>query len=73
MTFNSFNNIGTSAPVMVGNSGSHTDWYAGVGIGYDISERFGVGIAYDYYKAVMRSQGIDLTSTVESLTAEYRF
>ncbi len=58
---------------MVGNSGSHTDWYAGVGIGYDISERFGVGIAYDYYKAVMRSQGIDLTSTVESLTAEYRF
>ena len=73
VSYSGFNNIGTGAPITLDNSGSHTDWYAGAGIGYDFSQHFGVGIAYNRYKAVKRSAGIDLTSDVTSVSAEYRF
>jgi len=33
----------------------------------------GIGIAYDRYKALSRRDQIDLTSSVWSLAAEYRF
>lgn len=47
------------------------DYYAGAGVGYDISSHFGVGLAYDYYHA--KKNGISLSTDTASLTAEYRF
>jgi OOP family OmpA-OmpF porin/outer membrane immunogenic protein len=47
------------------------DYYAGAGVGYDINNHFGVGLAYDYYHA--RKDGISLSTDTASLTAEYRF
>jgi OmpA-OmpF porin, OOP family len=47
------------------------DYYAGAGVGYDISNHFGVGLAYDYYHA--KKDGISLSTDTASLTAEYRF
>lgn len=47
------------------------DYYGGAGLGYDINEHFGVGLAYDYYHA--KKDGISLTTDTASLTAEYRF
>lgn len=52
---------------------SGTSWYVGTGVGYDFNENFGIGLAYDYYKADMsRSVGVWSTDAL-SLTAEYRF
>jgi OOP family OmpA-OmpF porin/outer membrane immunogenic protein len=73
LTYIGFNNIGTGAPIMTRQTGSHTDWYGGAGIGYDFSQQVGIGVAYDRYKALSRTDQIDLTSRVWSLTAEYRF
>ncbi|TPG11172.1 porin family protein [Rhodanobacter glycinis] len=47
------------------------DYYAGAGVGYDINNHFGVGLAYDYYHA--KKDGISLSTDTASLTAEYRF
>lgn len=47
------------------------DYYAGAGVGYDINERFSLGVAYDYFHA--KKNGVNLTSDTASLTAEYRF
>lgn len=47
------------------------DYYAGAGVGYDINNHFGVGLAYDYYHA--KKNGISLTTDTASVTAEYRF
>ncbi|KZC15363.1 autotransporter [Rhodanobacter sp. FW510-R12] len=47
------------------------DYYAGAGVGYDFSERFGLGLAYDYYHA--KKDHIGLSTDTASLTAEYRF
>jgi len=47
------------------------DYYAGAGVGYDINQHFGVGLAYDYYHA--KKSGIGLSSDTASVTAEYRF
>lgn len=48
-----------------------TDFYAGVGFGYDFSEQFSLGLAYDYFGP----EGDDLTldTNVISLTGEVRF
>jgi OmpA-OmpF porin, OOP family len=73
LSYIGFNDIGTGDPIMTRQSGSHTDWYAGVGVGYDFSQQVGIGVAYDRYKARSRSDEIDLTSSIWSLTAEYRF
>lgn len=47
------------------------DYYAGAGVGYDINNHFGVGLAYDYYHA--KKDGISLSTDTASLTTEYRF
>ena len=72
-SFIGFNDLTTAAPITSTNGGSHTDWYAGVGVGYDFTPHFGIGVAYDLYKAVLRNEGVDLTSRVASVAAEYRF
>ena len=50
-----------------------TDIYAGVGFGYDFSEQFSMGIAYDYFGAEGDDDDITLDSNVFSLTGEFRF
>jgi opacity protein-like surface antigen len=46
-------------------------WYAGVGVGYDFTRNFGVGISYDYYKADRNGPVFD--PNLLSLSAEARF
>ncbi|UXI69490.1 outer membrane protein [Tahibacter amnicola] len=47
-----------------------TDWYAGVGVGYDINANWGVGLNYDYFKV-----GAGSSNNVDklSISTEYRF
>jgi opacity protein-like surface antigen len=46
-------------------------WYAGVGVGYDFTRNFGVGLSYDYYKADRNGPAFD--PNLLSLSAEARF
>ena len=47
------------------------DYFAGAGVGYDISQNFSLGLSYDYYHA--KKDHISLSTDTASLTAEYRF
>jgi len=57
-------------PVNVSTSNSNK-FYAGVGLGYDFSNNFSIGVAYDYYRA--NTQGLSLEPDLFSVSAEYRF
>ena len=48
-----------------------TDFYAGVGVGYDFNEMFSMGAAYDYFGA--DGDEVTLDTNVFSVTAEVRF
>ena len=48
-----------------------TDWYAGVGVGYDVNQNFGIGLAFDRFKA--DGKVAEYTTNRTSVTAEYRF
>lgn len=50
---------------------SKTDFYGGAGFGYDFSNRFSVGVNYDYYGA--KKDNVDLSTNLYSVSAEYRF
>ena len=50
---------------------SGNSWYGGVGAGYDFSERFGVGINYDIYRA--RKGSMDFDAKTVSVNTEFRF
>ncbi len=50
---------------------SKTDWYSGVGFGYDFSNNMSVGLNYDYYHA--DKDNVDLSTDMVSVGAEYRF
>ncbi len=50
---------------------SDNDFYVGVGAGYDLNERFGLGLSYDRYK--LGDGGTDLKYGVLSVTGELRF
>ena len=45
--------------------------YAGIGVGYDFSDKFGLGLTYDRYKA--GKYGLDLDTDVASVSGEFRF
>lgn len=45
--------------------------FAGVGVGYDFSSKFGLGLNYDRYKA--GKYGLDLDTGVASVSGEFRF
>lgn len=48
-----------------------TSWYAGAGVGYDFSKNWSMGINYDHYDA--KKDGLDLSTNMTSISAEYRF
>ncbi|NID15791.1 porin family protein [Luteibacter yeojuensis] len=48
-----------------------TSWYAGAGVGYDFSNNWSLGINYDHYDA--KKNGLDLSTNMTSVSAEYRF
>ncbi len=48
-----------------------TDWYGGVGFGYDFANNMSVGLNYDYYHA--KKDQVDLSTDMVSVGAEYRF
>jgi OOP family OmpA-OmpF porin/outer membrane immunogenic protein len=48
-----------------------TKYYAGAGFGYDFSNRFSVGLNYDYFKA--NKDNLKLDPNLVSVSAEYRF
>jgi len=50
---------------------SDNDFYVGVGAGYDLNERFGLGLSYDRYK--LGDGGTDLKYGVFAVTGEFRF
>jgi len=50
---------------------SSTEWYSGVGLGYDLNRNLSVGLNYDYYK--ISNKGLNLDPGVVSASAEYRF
>lgn len=49
----------------------NTSWYAGAGVGYDITRHISVGLNYDYYNA--KKQNVNLSTDMVSASAEYRF
>ena len=61
--------LGTGTPVRV--DGSSSDWYAGLGTGYNFSNNFGLGISYDWYNA--GEKDLNLNSGMFSVTGEVRF
>ena len=50
---------------------SSTEWYSGLGVGYDFNRNLSVGLNYDYYK--VSNKGLNLDPGVVSASAEYRF
>jgi OOP family OmpA-OmpF porin len=46
-------------------------WYAGVGLGYDVTNHFSIGAAYDYYRA--KEYGVSRSPDLISVGGEYRF
>ncbi len=46
-------------------------YYAGAGVGYDFSRKFGVGVGYDYYRA--KKGDLNLSTGLLSAQAEVRF
>lgn len=48
-----------------------TSWYAGAGVGYNLTPQLSVGLNYDYYDA--QKQRVDLSTDMVSVSAEYRF
>ncbi len=62
--------------------GDRGGYYAGIGTGWDINERFGLGVKYDYFHASAGSIhdvptnadfGVRRSTGIVSLDAEYRF
>jgi OOP family OmpA-OmpF porin len=48
-----------------------TSWYAGAGVGYNVTSNLSVGLNYDYFDA--KKHNIDLSTDMVSASAEYRF
>ncbi len=50
---------------------SDNSWYAGAGVGYNLTSNLSVGVNYDYFDASKRN--VDLSTDMVSVSAEYRF
>jgi OOP family OmpA-OmpF porin/outer membrane immunogenic protein len=52
-------------------NGNNNNWYTGAGFGYDFNNNLSVGLNYDYYKS--SKSGLNLSPSLVSVSAEYRF
>ncbi|GLQ90588.1 outer membrane protein [Dyella flagellata] len=50
-----------------------TRYYAGVGVGYNISQNWSVGVNYNYYDGSARNHGVQLQTNAYTASVEYRF
>ncbi|RDS82880.1 porin family protein [Dyella monticola] len=50
-----------------------TRYYAGVGVGYNLTQNWSVGVNYNYYDGSGRGQGVQLPTNAYTVSAEYRF
>jgi len=50
---------------------SNNSWYAGAGVGYNVTRNLSVGLNYDYFDA--QKHNVDLSTDMVSASAEYRF
>ena len=67
----------SEAPSIVANDRSSTSsssWYAGAGVGYDVTPKFGLGLNYDNYHGKVTEDSTETFNVAMfSLSAEYRF
>lgn len=78
-----FNSVGQELGLVSGGSDGRNSWYAGLGTGWNATERFSVGVHYDYFRAKTGdlrdpATGIEFagpkrSTSLLSLTAEYAF
>jgi OOP family OmpA-OmpF porin len=56
-------------------SSTNGSWYAGAGVGYDLTPDFSLGLSYDNYHSKVGFEGSDATfnTAMFALSAEYRF
>jgi opacity protein-like surface antigen len=64
-------NSTSTSTTYLGVDDTSTKYYAGAGFGYDFSNRFSVGLNYDYYKT--DKNDLKLDPNLVSVSAEYRF
>jgi len=50
-----------------------TRYYAGAGVGYNITQQWSVGLNYDYFDGSQSDKNIHLPTNLYSLSAEFRF
>jgi OmpA-OmpF porin, OOP family len=50
---------------------NRTKYYAGAGVGYNITSQWSMGLNYNYYEGTGR--GVDLATNAYTVSAEYRF
>ena len=50
---------------------NHTQYYAGAGVGYNISPQWSLGLNYNYYNGTGRD--VELQTSAYTVSAEYRF
>lgn len=55
-------------------SSTNGSWYAGAGVGYDVSRDFSLGLSYDNFRSkVGTNDSVTFNTAMFSLSAEYRF
>lgn len=80
---NYYNSAGQDLGFSNGGRAGRSSWYAGIGTGWDINERFGLGLQYDYFHAnagkIKNNEtgetqaGLKRSTGIVSVNAEYRF
>ena len=50
-----------------------TRYYAGVGVGYNLTQNWSVGVNYNYYDGSNRNHGVQLQTNAYTASVEYRF
>lgn len=78
-----YNSVGQDLGLESGGRDGRNSWYAGVGTGWNVTDRFSVGVHYDYFRAKsgdlrdpatgIEFEGPKRSTALLSLTGEYTF
>ena len=78
-----YNRVGEDLRLDSGRRDGRNSWYAGVGTGWNVTDRFSLGVHYDYFRAKagevrdpdtgVRFDGPKRSTALLSLTGEYMF